>query len=88
MHIRRFLPLVAAFCYIGGSTASLVDEIVNAITHAVDCVSCHALLFPLGALAELGDNAFSDTIIAVCKTLNVSQIRTQEFLSNKHTSWL
>lgn len=71
MQIRWFSPLVAALCYTRGTSASLVDDIVNAITNAVDCGSCHALLVPLAGLALLGNTAFSDTIIAVCKTLGV-----------------
>jgi sphingomyelin phosphodiesterase len=62
----------AAFYSIGCANANLVDDIVNAITGAVDCGSCHALLLPLAGLALIGDAAFSDTIIAVCKTLGVS----------------
>lgn len=52
--------------------ASLVDDIVDAIENAVSCSACHALLVPLAGVAELGDSAFSDTIIEVCKILGVS----------------
>lgn len=69
-----FLSLALTLPFCGGTSASLVDDIVDAITHAVDCGSCHALLVPIKGLAELGDSAFSSTIIAVCKTLGVGNV--------------
>ncbi|KAF5357090.1 hypothetical protein D9756_006561 [Leucocoprinus leucothites] len=72
MRFRRFgrvLPLLVALCASNSVHASLVDDIVNAITHAVDCTSCHALLVPLKGLAVLGDSAFSSTFTAVCNAL-------------------
>lgn len=48
---------------------SLIDDIVNAITQAVDCGSCHALLVPLKGLAALGNSPFSNTMAAVCKLI-------------------
>ncbi|XP_006463350.1 hypothetical protein AGABI2DRAFT_194192 [Agaricus bisporus var. bisporus H97] len=71
MKTSWLLTLAAAFCCIGGINADLVDDIVNAITHAVDCASCHALLLPLAGLALIGDGALTGTITAVCKALGV-----------------
>ena len=52
--------------------ANLADDIVDAIANAVSCTACHALLVPLAGVAELGDSAFSDTFIEVCKIVGVS----------------
>ncbi|PFH49603.1 hypothetical protein AMATHDRAFT_62842 [Amanita thiersii Skay4041] len=52
-------------------SAGLVDDIIDALEHAVDCASCHALLATLEVPALLGDTIFSDAFISVCKTLNV-----------------
>jgi hypothetical protein len=54
-----------------GAAGSILDDILAAFKHAVDCGSCHALLVPLKALAELGDSAFVDTIVTLCKTVKV-----------------
>jgi len=53
---------------------SLIDDIVNAITQAVDCDSCHALLVPLKGLAALGNSPFSNTMAAVCKVIGVRDL--------------
>jgi len=53
---------------------SLIDDIVNAITQAVDCGSCHALLVPLKGLAALGNSPFSNTMAAVCKLIGVRDL--------------
>lgn len=71
---RWLLPLLATIHQGQVARASLVDDIVDAIVDAVDCPSCHALLVPLKGVALLGDGAFSSTIIAVCKVLNVRQL--------------
>ncbi|KAF9542904.1 sphingomyelin phosphodiesterase [Agrocybe pediades] len=55
------LPLLAV------AYANIVDDIITAIKQAVDCTSCHALLTLLQPVALLGDKAFSDTLISVCK---------------------
>ena len=62
-----FFLLVLASCTAG----SLLDEVLTAFEHAVDCGSCHALLVPLKALALLGDSTFVDTLVTVCQTLKV-----------------
>ncbi|KAG6900286.1 hypothetical protein C0995_003956 [Termitomyces sp. Mi166 len=51
--------------------ANLVDDIVDAIESAVTCTACHALLVPMAGVAVLGDSAFSDTLIEVCKIVGV-----------------
>ncbi|KAF5378767.1 hypothetical protein D9615_006955 [Tricholomella constricta] len=66
--LKPLLPLLLFVCFVHGG---LVDDIVNAIVKAVDCGSCHALLVPLQGLAHLGDSAFSNTFIALCKHLKV-----------------
>ncbi|KAJ7640733.1 Metallo-dependent phosphatase-like protein [Mycena polygramma] len=60
-----FLPLAFA------SKVSRPETIVNALKNAVDCDSCHALLVPLKGLAELGDSAFVQTLIATCKAFKL-----------------
>ncbi|KXN83061.1 Sphingomyelin phosphodiesterase [Leucoagaricus sp. SymC.cos] len=69
MRFWRPLPLLLAFYTSNHVHASLVDDIVTALTQAVDCDSCHALLIPLKGLAALGNSAFSDTMAAVCKAI-------------------
>ncbi|KAG6829815.1 hypothetical protein H0H87_010044 [Tephrocybe sp. NHM501043] len=64
----KALTLLLFSCAVRGS---LVDDIVDAIVNAVSCASCHALLVPLQAVAVIGDSAFSDTFIAVCKIVHV-----------------
>ncbi|KAL9709442.1 hypothetical protein Ac2012v2_007177 [Leucoagaricus gongylophorus] len=68
----RFWPSLSLFValHICESVyGSLIDDLVNAITQAVDCDSCHALLVPLKGLADLGNSAFSDSMAAVCKAI-------------------
>lgn len=69
MRLWRALPLLVALHASNNVHASLVDDITDAITHAVDCASCHALLVSLKGLAALGNSAFSDTLAAVCKAM-------------------
>jgi len=61
------IPLGAVAC----SSATLVDDLINALEAAVDCSSCQALLIPLQTLAFLGDSTFSQALDALCKTLKV-----------------
>ncbi|KAK7039634.1 Metallo-dependent phosphatase-like protein [Favolaschia claudopus] len=46
-------------------------DLVQGFKNAVDCDSCHALLVPLKALAELGDSAFVQTLSATCQVLKL-----------------
>ncbi|KAK7044498.1 Metallo-dependent phosphatase-like protein [Favolaschia claudopus] len=46
-------------------------DLVQGFKNAVDCDSCHALLVPLKALAELGDSTFVQTLSATCKILKL-----------------
>ena len=57
---------------LASGATSILDKILAAFEGAVDCGSCHALLVPLQALAFLGDSAFVDTFVALCRTLKVS----------------
>jgi sphingomyelin phosphodiesterase len=66
---RVLLPLVIFCTYVAGS---LVNDIVDALQSAVNCAGCHALLVPLKGLAVLGDSAFTNTLVTVCKALDVS----------------
>jgi hypothetical protein len=54
--------------------ASFVTTILDAIEHAVDCGSCHALVTVLQGLAILGDSVFSDVLVGVCKAVKVCLI--------------
>ncbi len=72
MRVHWTLPLLATLAGFKGVNAGLIDDIVDAIVHAVDCDSCHALFVPLKGVAILGDSAFSATFVAVCKALGVS----------------
>lgn len=64
--------LVLTILCVGGTSASLLDDILEAFEQAVDCVSCHSLLVSLQALADLGDTLFSDTLITICQTVKVN----------------
>ncbi|KII87717.1 hypothetical protein PLICRDRAFT_176497 [Plicaturopsis crispa FD-325 SS-3] len=57
------VPILFASSLLGLAAGSLLSALEN----AVDCASCHALLLPLQALAHLGNDAFVDTIVAVCQ---------------------
>jgi len=65
------LSLLVALHICKSVYGSLIDDLVNAITQAVDCDSCHALFVPLKGLAALGNSAFSDSMAAVCKAIGV-----------------
>lgn len=62
-----------ALLLVSATSASLVDDILNALDEAVTCTACHALFVPLKALAELGDAAFVDAFTTVCMALKVSR---------------
>ena len=49
-----------------------VDDILNALEKAVDCPTCHEILVVLVPLAFLGDSAFSNTLITICKVAEVT----------------
>lgn len=71
MLVLRFWALFA-LALSSLTTASLVGDILQALEDAVDCGTCHALLVPLQVLANLGNTAFVDMIVAVCQTLKVN----------------
>ncbi|TDL22142.1 sphingomyelin phosphodiesterase [Rickenella mellea] len=50
---------------------SILDTILKALESAVDCPSCHALLIPLQGLAHLGNDAFVNTFVSICKDLKL-----------------
>ncbi|KAF7325782.1 Sphingomyelin phosphodiesterase [Mycena kentingensis (nom. inval.)] len=56
------LPIIAAF---------ELEPLIQAFKHAVDCESCHMLMYPLKELAILGDGPFVETLIATCKVLKL-----------------
>ncbi|KIM91286.1 hypothetical protein PILCRDRAFT_507 [Piloderma croceum F 1598] len=62
-----FFALLPSSC----TARDLLAETLTAFENAVDCKSCHALLVPLKALAELGNSAFVDTIVTLCETLKL-----------------
>ncbi|KAG6827566.1 hypothetical protein H0H92_011289 [Tricholoma furcatifolium] len=66
--LKALPALLLCLCVVQGS---LVDEIVNAIQDATSCAACHALLVPLQALAVLGNSAFTNAIIGVCKVVGI-----------------
>ncbi|KAF9007913.1 sphingomyelin phosphodiesterase [Cyathus striatus] len=72
------LPLLGAYV-----SASLVDDIINAIKNAVDCTSCHTLLVALQGVAILGNSVFDSTGIAICKTLKVEDDDVCEGIINQ-----
>ncbi|KAJ3759690.1 sphingomyelin phosphodiesterase [Lentinula raphanica] len=49
-----------------GVVAQNSSQILSVLESIVDCASCLAALIPLQVLAHLGNDAFSDTFIAVC----------------------
>ncbi|EIN09661.1 sphingomyelin phosphodiesterase [Punctularia strigosozonata HHB-11173 SS5] len=51
--------------------ADLLSDIETALENAVDCASGHVLMVPLQALAALGNDAFVDTIVAICQDFNL-----------------
>lgn len=71
----KITPLSFWLCLLGfvtfSSAQDLLDEILTALKNAVDCTSCHSLLIPLQELANMGDEAFSNTFITICETLKV-----------------
>ncbi|KAA1479007.1 hypothetical protein DENSPDRAFT_89208 [Dentipellis sp. KUC8613] len=53
--------------------ADLFDDIISALTTATDCTSCHAtVLPPLQTLSREGDDAFVQTMTAVCEALQLA----------------
>ncbi|KAJ4490194.1 Metallo-dependent phosphatase-like protein, partial [Lentinula aciculospora] len=51
--------------------SSLADEIIAGLDSAADCASCHSLLLTFRATAALGDDAFVNSLKAVCKRLKL-----------------
>ncbi|KAG6905090.1 hypothetical protein DXG01_005164 [Tephrocybe rancida] len=64
---KSLFTLLLWVCVVRGS---LVSDIVDAIANAVSSTACHALLVPLQSVEVIGNSAFSDTFIAVCKVLH------------------
>ncbi len=59
------------------STAPLLDEILEAFGTAAkdkDCASCHRMLVPIKALAQMGDGPFVRTITQVCIQRKVRRV--------------
>lgn len=72
MRISTALRTLTLFALSTSVSADLLSDVETAFENAVDCASCHALLIPLQTLAHLGNDAFVDTIVTVCKTFQVS----------------
>lgn len=49
----------------------LVSDVLTDIEDLAECSACQALLVVLQALAHLGNDAFTDTIVAVCELLEI-----------------
>ncbi|KAJ3772053.1 sphingomyelin phosphodiesterase [Lentinula raphanica] len=60
------LTSVLATFTVTGVVAQNSSQILSVLESIVDCASCLAALIPLQVLAHLGNDAFSDTFIAVC----------------------
>lgn len=54
------------------ASATIVDDILDALKNAVDCTSCKALLTVLKGVAYLGDSTFSDALVTVCQVSQVT----------------
>ncbi|KAJ6588646.1 sphingomyelin phosphodiesterase [Mycena capillaripes] len=68
--MHTFLPLIL-LPFASALKFPHPDSIINGLKNTVDCDSCHSLLVPLKALAELGDSAFVQTLIATCKAFKL-----------------
>ncbi|KAF3771386.1 sphingomyelin phosphodiesterase [Cryphonectria parasitica EP155] len=53
------------------SKRDIVSEILDDIEDLAECSACEALLVVLQALAHLGNDAFTDTIVAICVALQI-----------------
>ncbi|KAF5389569.1 hypothetical protein D9757_004127 [Collybiopsis confluens] len=62
-----FLPLLVV-----ASNGALADDMLVALTSAVDCPSCHSLLVTLKATAVLGDKALSRSLKSLCRRLKLA----------------
>ena len=56
------------------SSGALVEEVIDGIGDAIDCVGCHALLVPAQFLSYFGDSVFSRVWIAICQ---ITQVRSR-----------
>lgn len=56
------------------SSGTLVEEVIDGIGDAIDCVGCHAFLVPAQFLAYFGDSVFSRVWIAICQ---ITQVRSR-----------
>lgn len=71
MRTHRALCFAVLVVVVSVANASLVDGIIDAITNAATCATCHTLFVPLKGLAALGDKPFTDSFKVICKALNV-----------------
>jgi hypothetical protein len=70
-HSRFAIVLVLLSC----AASTLLDEMLpTGFKIPVDCVSCHAALVELQALAMLGNSVFVDTMVGLCDTLHVCNV--------------
>ncbi|KAJ3783471.1 sphingomyelin phosphodiesterase [Lentinula aff. detonsa] len=68
------LTIFPAYGVVGQNSSQILDVFES----IVDCASCLAALIPLQVLAHLGNDAFSDTFIAVC---DVAQLEDPDVCS-------
>lgn len=73
LQVRLFLVILSCATRISGSV-QLVEEVIDGIGDAIDCVGCHALLVPAQFLSYFGDSVFSRVWIAICQ---ITQVRSR-----------
>ncbi|CAN8096248.1 unnamed protein product [Discula destructiva] len=56
------------------SKRDIVDDILTDIENLAECSACQALLVVLQALAHLGNDAFTNTIVDVCELLEIEDV--------------
>ncbi|KAG5651755.1 hypothetical protein H0H81_007567 [Sphagnurus paluster] len=66
-----FRVLLALLLCVCAAYGSIITDLLDAIERAVDCGTCHAALVPLQGISYLGDSAFSNTVIALCKAVKL-----------------
>lgn len=62
---------IAAYAHRETSKRDIVSDLLTDIEDLAECSACQALLVVLQALAHLGNDAFTDTIIEVCVLLQI-----------------
>ncbi|THV01290.1 sphingomyelin phosphodiesterase [Dendrothele bispora CBS 962.96] len=65
------VSLLILSSFIKTVSASLFDDVLQALESLVDCASCHAALVPLQTLAFQGDDAFDTVFIEICDALQL-----------------